>query len=124
MSRDVVGRARRLLGSPASEWIDIAAEPADIRGITAGYVLPLVVFQALCAMVGSLLFGVGLSATTPPILNIVVDAVLTVVLGVGMVYVFAVVIDALAPTFGAHRSFGQAFKVAAYSPTASWAGGV
>jgi hypothetical protein len=124
MSRDVIGRARRLLSSPATEWTAIDAEPADLSGITWGYVTPLVIFQALCGMIGALLFGVGLFATTPPILTIVLDAAVNIVVSIGMVYVFAFIIDALAPTFSAHRSFGQAFKVAAYSPTAAWLAGV
>jgi hypothetical protein len=32
----------------------------------------------------------------------------------------ALIIDLLGPQFGAARNFGQAFKVAAYAPTASW----
>ena len=124
MKRDVIGRARRLLSSPATEWTAIDAEPADLPRITWGYVAPLVIFQALCGMIGALLFGVGLYATAPPIITVVADALVNIIVGIGIVYVFAFIIDALAPGFGAHRSFGQAFKVAAYSPTAAWLGGV
>jgi hypothetical protein len=34
----------------------------------------------------------------------------------------ALIINALAPQFGAKQDMGQAFKVAAYTPTASWVG--
>ena len=39
-------------------------------------------------------------------------------------FVLALVIDALAPTFGGQKSQIQALKVAAYSSTASWVVGV
>jgi hypothetical protein len=121
MSRDVIGRARRLLSSPATEWTAIDAEPADLLGITGGYVAPLVVFQSLCGLAGAFLFG-GLFGGTP--LTIVLDAAANIIVSIAVVYVFAFIIDALAPTFGAHRSIGQAFKVAAYAPTAAWLAGV
>ena len=41
-------------------------------------------------------------------------------LGLATVYVVGLVINALAPQFGATPDSGQAFKVAAYAPTAYW----
>jgi hypothetical protein len=38
--------------------------------------------------------------------------------------VLALIIDALAPSFGAQKNFMQALKVAAFSPTAAWLAGV
>ena len=52
------------------------------------------------------------------------SAVVHYVLSLVMVYVLAVIIDVLAPTFAGVRSREQAFKVAAYSSTASWMAGV
>ncbi len=40
------------------------------------------------------------------------------------VYVLALIIDALAPTFNGQKNQIQALKVAAYSSTASWVAGV
>jgi len=40
------------------------------------------------------------------------------------VYVLALIIDALAPTFSAEKNINQAFKVAAYSYTPGWVLGV
>ena len=49
-------------------------------------------------------------------------AVVSVGLSCAMVYVMAQIIVALAPQFGAKAEFGQAFKVAAYFPTAGLVG--
>jgi hypothetical protein len=41
-----------------------------------------------------------------------------------MVYVLAFIIDALAPSFLGEKNLNQAFKVATYSLTPSWLGGI
>jgi hypothetical protein len=102
----------------------IDTERADIPGIYKSDIAPLAIFSALCGLAGELLFGVGLLSPTPPLLTLIGDAILSVVIALGLVYVFALIIDALAPSFGARKNFNQAFKVAAYSPTAAWLGGI
>ena len=49
---------------------------------------------------------------------------MTYLLTLGGVYVLALIIDALAPTFNGKRSQIQALKLAAYSMTASWVAGI
>lgn len=114
----LIARVQRLLLSPATEWDVIAGEAADVAKIYANYVGPLV----LAAMV---LTGLGLMFYTRMGLGgaiqfIIVQTVLSLIL----VYVVAFVINALAPTFGATADMGQAFKLAAYAPTAAWIGAI
>jgi hypothetical protein len=45
-------------------------------------------------------------------------------LTLGAVYVLALIIDSTAPLFGAARDSTQAFKLSAYSQTATWVAGV
>ena len=118
----IMARVQRLLLSPAAEWDVIAGEPADMRAIYMNYVGPLVIAAALAAAIGMAIIGIG---------GIRVGAgyaltsfVISVVLQLVMVYVVAFVINALAPQFGATQDMGQAFKLAAYSPTASWVAGL
>ena len=106
------GRIQRLLMSPASEWDTIAGEAADVPKIYMNYIGPLVLASALAAALGIVSFiGIGTALKI-----FVVQAVM----GLIFVYVLAFVINALAPTFGATPDMGQAFKLAAYSPTAAW----
>lgn len=108
----LIARVQRILMSPATEWDVIAGEAADVQKIYMNYVGPLVLASALAMALGLVsLFGVGFAFQT-----FVVQAVL----GLIMVYVLAFVINMLAPNFGAVSDMGQAFKLAAYSPTASW----
>jgi hypothetical protein len=117
MNQDLIGRVRRLLMSPATEWDVIDREPSDMAAIYKSYVLPLIVFMAVCQGIGALFLGGGFFWVLRGIL-------LTILLGSAGIYLLALVINALATTFGAQKNFGQAFKVAAYTPTASWVASV
>src|SRR4051812_20850574 len=122
MGPGLVARVQRLLMSPASEWSVIDAEPANVPAIYQGYVGPLVIVSAIAGMIGAYLL-VG-AFFRPAIGGLLVSTLISIVLTMVGIYVFAIIIDALAPTFGAQKNMGQAFKVAAYSPTASWVGGI
>lgn len=112
MIQDILGRVQRLLLSPATEWEAIGGEPANMGDIYKNYVLPLIAFAAICVTIGVLWFGLIALA-----LRMFVMIVLSWLIGV---YLFSLIIDALAPTFGGQKNSGQAFKVAAYAPTAAW----
>jgi hypothetical protein len=59
-----------------------------------------------------------------PIGSAITSALVAYVLSLVAVYVLALIIDGLAPTFNGQRSQIQALKVAAYSSTASWVAGI
>jgi len=112
---ELIARVQRLLLTPATEWDSIAGEGADVAQIYQSYILPLTGIAALASLIGSVVAGAGIvTALTLAIVSFGMNA--------GFVYVLALIVDALAPQFGAKQDFGQAFKLAAYSPTASWVG--
>lgn len=113
----LIARVQRLLLSPATEWDTIAGEAADVQKIYVNYVGPLLIAAAIAAALSLLWFGFGFGITIQLLLT-------QIVLGLIGVYVVAFVVNALAPTFGATPDMGQAFKLAAYSPTAAWVGGI
>jgi len=59
-----------------------------------------------------------------PITTAVASALVSYVLTLVAVYVLALIIDALAPTFAGEKNLTQAFKVAVYSYTAVWVAGI
>lgn len=122
----MVQRVRNLLLKPGPTWAEIDAEPATIGGLYRSWVIPLALIGPVCGLIGSVVFGVtvfGITAKAP-----LVPALLQAVIGFGlqlvMVYVMALIIDALAPTFNGQQNRIQAFKVTAYGGTAAWLGGV
>jgi Yip1 domain len=114
----IIGRAQRLLLSPAAEWDVIAGEAADVQKIYMNYVGPLVVAAAVAAAIGFSVVGVmGFRMGMGTAFTMMI---VQIVMGLVMVYALAFVINMLAPQFGAKPDMDQAFKLAAYSPTANW----
>lgn len=123
----LVGRVRSILLQPGRTWEEIDPEPATIGGLYRSYVLPLALIPAVCGLIGPLVFGYrGLFGFhfRPAFTWVVAAQVSGLVVTLVGVYVLALIIDLLAPSFQGQRNQVQAFKVAAYSGTAAWVAGV
>lgn len=122
----LVARVKNLLLQPSATWDDIDREPATVSGLMTGYVMILAAIPAICGTLGMVLFGVGAFGFNyrPPLVWALGQGLLTYALSLGMVFVMALIIDGLAPSFGGTKDRIQAFKLAAYAPTASWVAGV
>ena len=116
--RALVERVKAILLKPAREWDVIDAEPATIRGIYMGYLVYLAAISPIARFIGD---GVFLQS---PVISELITLVVTYAIWLGGAYLMALLIDVLAPTFGGQRNPVQAFKVAAYSSTASAVAGV
>jgi len=123
----LIARSRRLLLRPAETWETIEAEPATVDDLYRGWVIPLAAIPAVCRSIGVLAFG-GIQIFgvryRPGVLGVLLEALATYALTLGSISVLARIIDAFAPRFGGARNHTQAFKLAAYSGTAGWLGGV
>lgn len=81
----------------------------------------------VASVIGLSLFGVSTPLTGThklPLGSVIGHAVVSYALALAGVYVFGLVINALAPTFLGTKNEIQALKVAAYSSTASWLAGI
>lgn len=125
-SAGLVARVKGILLKPTETWDVIDREPATINGLYTGYVMILAAIPAVAGLIGILAFGIGAFGITirPSPVWLIVQAVLQYGLGLAMVYVMALIIETLAPNFGGTKDRMQAFKVAAYAPTASWVAGI
>jgi hypothetical protein len=115
-----------ILVSPTAEWDKIDVEPATTHSLFTGYVCILAAIPALASMIGVLVFGYGGFGFTfrPAIGGVIAGGVVQYVLSLVSVFVLALVIDALAPSFDGTKNQIQAMKVAAYSGTAGWVAGI
>lgn len=122
----LVARVKGILLSPSAEWEKIEREPATVGGLFTGYVCILAAIPAVAGLIGGQVFGHGaLGISVKPSLGAALTmAVLGYLGALVMTFVLGLVIDALAPSFGAEKNRVQAFKVAAYSGTAGWVAGV
>jgi hypothetical protein len=124
---NLITRVQNILMTPKTEWPVIAAEPETTAGLYTRYILivsalgPIAMFLkgtligTSIPFVGTFRVGMGAGLSM---------AVLSYVLGLIGIFLFAWVINALAPTFGGQKDSVQALKAAAYGATAAWVGGV
>ncbi len=119
-------RIKDILLAPRAEWPRIDAEPATIGDIYKSHVIPLAAIGPVASLIGSLVFGHGAFGITyrPSIMAAVGTAIVSYVFALIGIYICALVIDALAPQFGATKNRVAAFKVAAYGATAAWIAGI
>src|ERR1700710_2788480 len=122
----LISRVQNILLKPKEEWAVIDAEPATIQGIYTSYVLILAAIGPICTLIGQQVVGINILGVSfkPPIVYSVGTAVVGYVMSLVVVYIAALIIDALAPSFGGTKDQLKAFKVAAYSSTAAWVAGV
>jgi len=118
----LISRVQNILLKPKEEWGVIDAEPATVSGIYTSYVLILAAIGPIALIIGQQAFG--MYGYKPPMQFTIAWAVITYVLALVSVYVNALIIDALAPSFGGTKNSLKAFKVAAYSGTAAWVAGI
>ncbi|HEY3304972.1 MAG TPA: Yip1 family protein [Candidatus Binatia bacterium] len=120
-------RAKNILVQPTEEWPVIEKEPTTTRDLYTSYIMPLAAIGPVASIIGLSIVGIGspLGGTYRVSLGASIGhAVVTYVMALAGVYVLALVIDALAPTFNGTKNSAQALKVAAYSSTAGWLVGI
>ncbi len=122
----LIERITDILLRPRQAWERIDHEPGEPGPLYTRYLMLLAAVPAVCGFIGMSLVGMGGFGMTIriPVATGLVNAVVSYVLSLAGVFVLALVIDALAPTFGGVRSRGQALKVAVYASTAAMLGGV
>ncbi|MFN3495059.1 MAG: Yip1 family protein [Hydrogenophaga sp.] len=123
---DIVERVKSVLLKPRETWPVIEQEATDTGRIYKEYLVILAAIPAVASFVGLSLIGMGGFGMTfrVPILaglgNLIVGYVLTLV----MVYVMALIANALAPTFGGEKNMLNAVKLIAFGSTAALVGGI
>lgn len=115
--RALVARIKAILTRPKEEWAVIDAEPATINGLYTGYVCIIAAIGPICMALGSIIFF-------HRVLGALISGIFSYGLWLAAVYGLALIVDYLAPRFGGQSNRVQAFKVAAYSVTASALSGV
>jgi hypothetical protein len=119
-------RVKQILFQPSATWETIAGEFTTTGQLYKSYVIPLAALPAVCQIIGSILWGKPTffgSIRIPAVTAVQAGATFYVLWLLG-VFLLALIINALAPTFGGTANRVQAMKVAVYCATASWLAGV
>ena len=122
----LIERVQSILLRPKQTWPVVAAESADVASIYSGYVAILAAIPAIAGFIGLTLIGVGGFGISyhMPIVGGIIRMIVSYVLSLVMVFVLALIVDALAPTFGGTKNQIQALKLVAYASTAGFVGGI
>lgn len=109
------GRMKGMLFAPAAEWSLIGTEVTPTARLYTNYIVPLALLDALVAFV-----HVTSGAVHVPFSGGVITAMLVFAFGLSGIFLVALIIDAVAPFFGAVRDRRLASAIAAYASTPIW----
>ena len=111
----LIARVKGILLTPKTEWPVIAGESTTVADLYKGYIMWLAAIPPIFAFLVAVRFFAGLALS---------QLIVTYALGLAMVFVVALIVDALAPSFGGTKDRVQALKTVAYAYTASWIAGI
>ena len=123
---NVVERAKSILLQPAQTWPVIDAEPATVQSIYKDWLIIMAAIPAVCGFIGLSLVGASVFGISyrEPLVGGIVTMLVSYGLSLAVAYVMSLIVDALAPSFGATKNPVGALKVVAYGSTAAYVAGV
>jgi hypothetical protein len=123
---NVVQRVQDIILKPKETWPAIEQETADTASIYRSYVILLAAIPAIAGFIGLSIIGAGAFGISVrvPLLSGLGHMVVSYVLSLVAVFLLALIVDALAPTFGGSKSQIAALKLVAYGSTAAFLGGI
>ena len=112
---NLVQRVINILTKPKEEWLAIANERPDKMKLLFGYVIILALIPAIISFITfafiNSYYSVGYA---------IVQAAISFVLTIAVVYLTAFVVDALAPSFDSEKNFNKSFQLVCYAYTPGW----
>ena len=122
----LIDRVQSILMKPKATWPTIAAEGGDAAGLYSRYVVVLAAIPAIAGFIGWTLVGAGMFGVSfkMPVVGALAQMVVSYLLSLIMVWLLALIVNALAPTFGGTKDSLAALKLVAYGSTAGFVGGI
>jgi hypothetical protein len=123
---NIVQRVKDIILKPKETWTEIKAEQTSIKELYLSYVLILAAIPPVASFIGMSLLGFSAFSFSYriPLGWGISHAVVSYILSLVGLYVVALIIDALAPSFGSQKNQINAMKVAVFSWTPSWVAGI
>lgn len=113
----LVDRVKNILINPKQEWPVIDGESGDTKEVFT-YVAILAAIPLVFGILGGLIIApLGLAF-------VIIPAIVGYLLAFAVVYLVAMIANALAPTFNGEKHMPSALKLVAYAYTPSWIGGI
>jgi len=124
---DLVQRVQGILLRPKDEWLKIKPEATTVSELFTSYAMILAAIPPVGRFIGYVVVGqripfVGLYRWG--LGRALGNAVLSYLFALATVYIFAFIVNALAPNFSSAQNLPNAVKLAVYSMTPSWLAGI
>jgi hypothetical protein len=124
---NIVERVKKILLEPKKEWGIISLETTNTSELYKSYIIPMAAIGPVASIIGMSIVGISMpfgGSFRLPLTTSIGSAVVQYVLSLVGVYLLAMIVDFLAPTFSGEKNIDQALKLAAYSYTAGWLSGI
>ncbi|MCS0592532.1 Yip1 family protein [Massilia norwichensis] len=124
---NLIPRVKNISLTPRSEWEVIGPETTTLGEMYTRYIIPLAAIGPAASFIGMSVFGLSLpfaGAYRVPLSTNLSMQLTNYVVALVTVYLIALLIDGLAPSFGGQRNRIQALKLAAYAYTPAWVAGI
>ncbi len=110
----IIKRATNIIVKPVDEWQVIKNEASDKKQVIMNYALPVIAVVAIASLIGGFIF------TRFSVSYQILIAVRAFIVPFAGLYISAILINELAPSFGSKKDINAAFKLVIYSFTASF----
>lgn len=120
---NLVDRTKNIIMTPTTEWEVIKTETLSTGEMIGGYAAILALIPAAAGFIGKSLIGIPLMGKIPIVPGFL-WAVLTYIMSLVSLWIMAMIIDGLAPSFGATKDMNGSMKVSVFSMTAAWVAGI
>jgi hypothetical protein len=122
---NLVQRVINILTKPKQEWIVIESEQPNTINLLVGYALVLALIPAIAVFIKWGIIGNTIWGVTSRSISMGIMQALIQLIGAGIgVYLFAWVIDLLAPSFESGKNMGKSLQLATYANTPIWVLGI
>jgi hypothetical protein len=124
---DLIARIQGIIIKPKDEWTKIKSESLSIGQLFTSYAAILAAIPAVCQFIGMALIGRRIPFIgwyRYDIGTAILYAILSYIFSLVTVYVFGIIINALAPTFSSKSDATNSMKLAVFSMTPYWVAGV
>lgn len=112
---NLVQRVINIITKPKQEWNVIAQEEPNTMKLLFGYVLILALIPAVISFINT-----GLISSYYSITYALVQALISFVTSIAVIYLSAFIVDALAPSFDSEKNFSRSFQLVCYAYTPGW----
>jgi len=112
---NLIQRVINILTKPKEEWLVIANERPDKMKLLFGYVIILALIPAVISFITFAFINSYYSVSYA-----IIQAVISFLLTIAVVFLTAFVVDALAPSFDSEKNFDRSFQLVCYAYTPGW----